>query len=140
MPPRSSSDRRAASSQLRVAEQSARVGKDTRAKGENDALTVPLVHEDKEGVKHSQEFRLADEVGVMPLMEWVAAAEGNQNETGKSLVAIFHVLEDTVHEDEWDEFREYGRENKIQAKPYGDFINAALEAIAGRPTEESSGS
>lgn len=131
MPPRSSSDRRAASSQLRVAEQSARVGKDTRAKGEDEALTVPLA---------GKEFRLADEVGVMALMEWVAAAEGRENETGKSLVAIFHVLEDTVHEDDWDEFRRHGREQKVQAKGYGDFINAALEAIAGRPTEESSGS
>jgi hypothetical protein len=76
----------------------------------------------------------------MALMEWVAAAEGRENETGKSLVAIFHVLEDTVHEDDWDEFRRHGREQKVQAKGYGDFINAALEAIAGRPTEESSGS
>lgn len=132
MPPRTSSDRRAATSQLRAADQSARVGKSTRAKGDDaDAITVPL---------RDQEFRLADDVGVMPLMEWVAAAEGKNSETGKSLVAIFHVLEDTVHEDDWDDFRQYGRENKVKAKEYGEFINAALEAIAGRPTEDATGS
>jgi hypothetical protein len=131
MPARKPTDRRAAGSQLRVADQSARVGKDTRADDEGGEVTVPL---------KGQEFRLADEVGVMPLMEWVAASEGKKNENSKSLVAIYHVLEDTVHPDEWDEFRQHARETKCQAKDLGDFINAALEALSGNPTEEPSGS
>ena len=155
MPPRTSSDRRAARTQLRVADQSARVGKDNRAKDEGGELTVPLkinapVRDDEDKLVYdedgkltrevvSQDFRLADDVGVMPLMEWVAAAD-NGGENAKSLVAIFHVLEDTVHEDDWDEFRQFGRKNKAVAQDFGDFINAALEALAGRPTEEPSGS
>ena len=130
-------DRRAASSQLKTVDQSARVGAGSRAKEEAGELTVPLKNKDGSEVFES---RLADEVGIMPLMEWVAAAEGKKDETSKSLVAVYHVLEDTVHEDDWDEFRAFGREHKLQAKEYGEFINSALEAVAGRPTEESTGS
>lgn len=128
-PRRNTGDVRAARTQLKSADQSARTGTDTRA--DEDALTVPL---------RDREFRLADDVGIMALMEWVAAAEGRENENAKSLVAIFHVLEDTVHEEDWDDFREYGRKEKVKAPEYGKFINSALEALAGRPTEESTGS
>ena len=149
-------DRRAASSQLKAVDQSARVSAASRAKEEAGEVTVPLKgrqpSKDKDGLVVRDEddkivyepvvkdFRLADEVGIMALMEWVAAAEGKKDETSKSLVAVYHVLEDTVHEDDWDEFRQFGRESKLQAKDYGEFINAALEAVAGRPTEESTGS
>ncbi len=153
---RRSPSTRAATSQLKTADQSARVGKASRAKDEYGELIVPLVihaavrdedgkivrDEDGKIVREdvTQDFRLAEDVGIMPLMEWAAAAEGSEDESSRSLVAIFYVLEDTVHEEDWNEFREFGRKNKAQAGDYGKFINAALEALAGRPTEEPSGS
>ncbi len=129
--PRTSGNTRAARTQLKTADQSARIGKDSRAKDKGGELTVPL---------KGQEFRLAEDVGVMPLMEWVVAADGKDGENAKSLVAVYHVLQDTVHEDDWDEFRQHSRETKCKAEDFGNFINAALEALAGRPTEEPSGS
>lgn len=133
MPPRrtASGDARAARAQLRTADQSARVGQDTRAvEDDGGEVTVPL---------RDREFRLADEVGVMPLMEWAATA-GNKTAGIAGLRAIFFVLEDVVHPDDWEEFKQYAREEKIPSDVLFSFVNAALEAVAGRPTGDASGS
>lgn len=131
MPPRrNTGDSRAASSQLRAADQSARVGKDTRAKEAGGDLTVPL---------RDKEFRLAQEVGIMPLMEWAAASDVDVA-SADGLRAVYYVLKDAVHEDDWAEFRKYTREQKVDAGDLLDFANSALEALAGRPTEGATGS
>lgn len=133
MPPvrRTSGDTRAARSQMRTADQTARVGKDTRAsEGKGGTLTAPL---------RKREFRLAENVGIMPLMEWAAASDRDVA-SADGLRAVFYVLEDAVHEDDWAEFRKFAREEKVSASELLDFANAALEALAGRPTEDASGS
>jgi hypothetical protein len=132
MPPRrTSADSRAARSQLKTADPDARVGKATRAQenGSND-VTVPL---------GGSEFRLAEDVGIMPLMEWAAAADVDV-ESADGLRAVYYVLKDIVHADEWAEFRRYCRDEKLSAEQILDFANSALEVLAGRPTEESGGS
>jgi hypothetical protein len=110
------------------------VGKDARAKDnpttDGGFLTVPLGDE---------EFRLAEDVGIMPLMEWAASSDVDVA-SADGLRAVYYVLQDAVHEDEWAKFRRYARENKTSAEDLLDFANAALEALAGRPTEESTGS
>ena len=133
MPPRKAvpGDTRAAAVQLKTADQSARVGKDSRAKtAKAGQLTAPL---------RDREFRLADNVGIMPLMEWAAASDRDVA-SADGLRAVYYVLEDAVHEDDWAEFRKYAREAKVDAGELLDFANAALEALAGRPTEAASGS
>lgn len=121
----------AARTQLKTADQSARVAKDKRAaEGQDGIMTATL---------HGREFRLAEDVGIMPLMEWAASADRSvANADG--LRAVFYVLQDAVHEDDWAEFRKFARENKIDASEILDFANAALEALAGRPTEDATGS
>jgi hypothetical protein len=131
MPPRRNSpDSASARSQLKTADQTARVGKDTRAKDERGQVTVPL---------RDQEFTLAEDVGIMPLMEWAAASDVDVA-SADGLRAVFYVLKDAVAEDEWAEFRKFTRDNKVTAEELLDFANAALEALAGRPTEAASGS
>lgn len=129
MPParaRTTGDSRAARTQLRTADEDARTAKETRAK----AHTVPL---------REKEFRLAEDVGIMPLMEWAAASDVDVA-SADGLRAVFYVLKDIVHPDEWAEFRKFTRENKASADELLDFANAGLEVLAGRPTEESTGS
>lgn len=136
MPPRTntSTDARAARTQLKTADQSARVGKTARAKDnlstEGGFLTIPL---------GEKEFRLSEDVGIMPLMEWAAASDVDVA-SADGLRAVFYVLQDIVHEEEWAEFRRYARDHKFGAEKLLDFANAGLEALAGRPTEESTGS
>ena len=137
-----SGDTRAAKTQLRTADASARVGKDTRAKTDpssKNLITVPLIIKRKGEEPVEREFMLAEHVGIMPLMEWAASSDSEVNGI-EGLRAVYHVLQDTVHEDEWDEFRKFCRENKGEARDLLDFANSALEALAGRPTEESDGS
>ena len=149
MPPRTtaaaraSGDTRAATSQLSTADQSARVARETRAKaGKGKQLTAPYIiknKDDKEAEPFSQEFRLADDVGIMPLMEWAAASDQDVT-SANGLRAVFYVLQDAVHEEEWAEFRRFSREHKATAEETLEFANSALEARAGRPTEAASGS
>jgi hypothetical protein len=128
--PRRSGDTRAATAQLRTADQQARVGKDTRAKvGKEAQLTAPL---------RKREFRLAEDVGIMPLMEWAAASDRDVA-SADGLRAVFYVLQDAVHEDDWAEFRKFAREEKVDASELLEFANSALEALAGRPTEDATG-
>ena len=142
-------DTSAAASQLRTADQSARVGKDARTdvgKVGPKALTSTLKHtvvEEVDGEKVetevSEEFLLAQDVGIMPLMEWAASSDVDVSSVD-GLRAVFYVLKDVVHEYEWAQFRKYARDNKVESMDLLNFANASLEALAGRPTEESSGS
>ena len=157
---RRTGDSRAAVTQLKTADQQARVAKDSRAKASTEKITVPLktsvpvmvkdddgndTHEQLviDGVKRfkdiSQDFCLSDDVGIMPLMEWAAASDRDVA-SADGLRAVFYVLQDAVHEDEWAEFRKWARENKVDASELLDFANAALEALAGRPTVDATGS
>jgi hypothetical protein len=123
-------DRRSAAAQLNQADQEARVAKAKRATDLHGALTAPLAGKD---------FRLAENVGIMPLMEWAASSDVDVA-SADGLRAVYYVLKDAVHEDEWAEFRKFARDEKLEATELLDFANAALEALAGRPTEEPSGS
>jgi hypothetical protein len=124
-PRRSPGDLRAARVQLATADPDARVAKDKRAKLEAEFGVAPL---------RNREFLLNQIPCVMTMMEW------NASTGGESLLAAFHVLEELVHADDWQEFRKYARENNVEAEELSGFINAAVEVIAGRPTVESSGS
>jgi hypothetical protein len=118
-------DARAAKVQLSTADQDARVAKDKRAKLEAEFGTAPL---------RDRKFLLNQIPSVMALMEWGASSGGD------GLPAAFHVLEDLVHPDDWAEFRKFGREEHVEPDELADFINAAMEVLAGRPTVAPSGS
>jgi len=81
-------------------------------------------------------FRVSEAMGLMPLMEWAAAQDdvdpGNQHQ----LAGLFRVLKDLVLADDWAEFREFTRDAKCDAEAFVTFVNAAIEVIAARPTEE----
>ncbi len=124
-------DTSAAKTQLRTADQAARVPKGERVDAEHSGDLVVTLRD--------REFRLAQEVGIMPLMEWAAASDVDVA-SADGLRAVFYVLKDAVHEDDWAEFRKFTRDEKVAAEELLDFANAALEALAGRPTGEPAGS
>ena len=95
--------------------------------GEDGELRVPIA---------GKSFRLADSIGLMALMEFAVAADEIDALAGSQLVAMYRLLKDVVHEDDWADFAKHTREAKCTDEDFADFQNAALEALAARPTEE----
>lgn len=81
-------------------------------------------------------FTIQESIGLMPLMEWAVATEdvdaGNQGQ----LASMFRLLKDLVAPDQWMDFRKHTSEAKWGPDEFVKFINAAIEAMAARPTQE----
>ncbi len=88
-----------------------------------------------------REFQVADELGAMAMFEWAAASELSLDDAS-GLAAVFAMLEDVIHDDDWREFRYFARaaRPKISGEELIQVINDASEVITGRPTEQPSGS
>lgn len=80
-------------------------------------------------------FRLSDSLGLMPLMEWAAARDEVDVTNASALVGFYRVLQDIVHTDDWAAFKSHTRLSKTTDQQFIDFQNAAMEAMAARPTE-----
>lgn len=123
-------DRDIAEVQLDAGDQSVRMPEDKRAKKTEEGLIAEL---------KGEEFLISEEIGAMALMEWAAAADLPVG-SSKGLSAIYHILECVVDEDDWNTFTTHARKTKADPEELLDFLNAAMEAIAGRPTPASSSS
>ena len=86
-------------------------------------------------------FRVDDELGAMAMFEWAAASQLAVDDW-EGLAAIFAMLQDVVHPDDWQEFRHFARtaRPKVQAEDLIKVINDATELIGARPTKRSTGS
>lgn len=113
--------------QLAVQDQEARVPEDERAVEENDGTKAPLC---------GKFFQVDTEQGLMPLMEWSAANDSADPKNGPQLAALFYLLKDIVHPDDWDDFREHAKASKAKGPDFVKFQNAAAEVIAAVPTEQ----
>lgn len=94
-------------------------------------ITVPVA---------GRRFRVAESMGLMPLLEWAAVSEEIDVDNQAQLASLFRLLKDLVDERDWAEFRKYTREEKCNDEDFVGFVNAAIEAIAARPTEEPASS
>jgi hypothetical protein len=113
--------------QLAVQDQDARVPEDDRAVETNDGTKAPLC---------GKLFKVDTEQGLMPLMEWAAANDSADPQNGPQLAALFYMLKDIVHPDEWDEFRVHAKASKAKGPDFLKFQEAAAEVIAAVPTEQ----
>lgn len=54
------------------------------------------------------EYKLADKVGIWPLMQYARALEAGDNELGnrKAMASAHAILEDSIHPDDWGRFQE----------------------------------
>lgn len=73
------------------------------------------------------EYRLADKVGIWPLMQYARAVETGDTDTGqRRMMASAHaILEDSVHKDDWGRFQEDMITKKM------DDILLVLDAVMG---------
>jgi hypothetical protein len=73
------------------------------------------------------EYRLADKVGIWPLMQYARAIETGDNDMGqRRMMASAHaILEDSVHPDDWGRFQEDMISKKM------DDLLVVLDAVMG---------
>lgn len=101
-----------------------------KAQGEPDQLTF-----------YGETFTIADEVGVMPLLEFAAAADAGTDAGDLAGLAAMHaLLRDCLAEGEWARFRAVARDNKADADTLLAVCSKVYEVISGRPTESPTGS
>jgi hypothetical protein len=81
-------------------------------------------------------FRIADKVGLMPLLKFAAFSDMSTNDS-RALGAMYAMLRDCIHPDDWRAFEDHATDTKADADDLLDVITKAIEAIAARPTKPS---
>ena len=86
-------------------------------------------------------YRTADVIGLMPLLRYTHAADkGITGDDMEGLAAIYDMLRDAIHGDEWDRFQRDATDKKAQAEDLITVITQAIEIISARPTRQPSAS
>lgn len=99
-----------------------------------------------EGVVHGDtveclggHYRVADKVGLMPLLKFAHTASLDVDSGDmEGLVAIYDMLRDCLHEDDWERFQRDMTAKKAEADDMMPMVGAAIEVINARPTRQRS--
>ena len=79
-------------------------------------------------------FMISHSVGMMPLMRFAFAAKrGMDSEDMDGLAALYTMIRDCVHPDDWDGFQDYATDTKADDEDLMEFVQSAMEVIAARP-------
>jgi len=108
-------------------------------------------------------FRIAEKVGLMPMLKFSAHADMRTTDPG-AMAAMYEMIRDCIYDGnpgcgecasctagdeeackqydpgDWGEFERHAIDTKAEADDLLDVITATIELIAGRPTEPPSGS
>lgn len=118
---------------------------DAAAAAERDAREIQAI---SEGVVQGdtvecmgRRYRVADRIGLMPLMKFAhSAAQGLDGDDMEGLNAIYLMLKDCIHEDDWKRFGDEMIETKAEADDLMPVITRTIEVINARPTRQRSAS
>lgn len=90
---------------------------------------------------HGENLRLADRIALMALMRFAKIAQaGTDSDDMDGLVAMYDLLEQCVHPDDWPRFEALATKHRDQADELLTVIQSAITAIAARPTGPPSAS
>lgn len=88
-----------------------------------------------------ESFRLGESVGLMPLMKFAHAANsGMDSDNLDGLAAMYALIRDTVHAEDWDRFERHAIDKHAEGDELFAFVGKAIEAISARPTRRRSDS
>lgn len=99
-----------------------------------------------EGVVHGDtveclggHYRVAERIGLMPLLKFAhtASLDVDSNDM-EGLVAIYDMLRDCLHEDDWPRFERDMTIKKAEADDMMPVVQQAIEIINARPTQPRS--
>lgn len=86
-----------------------------------------------------ESFRLGETVGLMPLMKFAHAANsGLDSDDMAGLAALYALVRDTIHPDDWDRFERHAIDRHAEGEELMAFVGKAIEAISARPTKRRS--
>jgi hypothetical protein len=79
-------------------------------------------------------FRIAPSIGLMPLLRFAHAAKaGLDTDDLEGMAALYDMIADCVHPDDWAAFMAYATETKAEDEELMEFVSSAMEIIAARP-------
>jgi hypothetical protein len=88
-----------------------------------------------------EDFRLADKMGLMPLMRFAKVAQDGVNaEDLAGLTAMYDLLEQCIHPEDWPRFVAAATKHRVQGDDLMEVVKQAIEAMSARPTARSSAS
>lgn len=87
-----------------------------------------------------KKFRIANKVGLMPLMEFAYFANSGADTADMgSLVAIYEMLKDCISDaDEWAAFVKHAKTMKADAEDLMPVVQQTIELLTARPTRQDS--
>jgi hypothetical protein len=84
-------------------------------------------------------FRLGESIGLMPLMKFAHAANnGLDSDNMEGLAALYAMIRDTIHPEDWDRFERHAIDKHAEGDELMEFVGRAIEAISARPTKRRS--
>lgn len=88
-----------------------------------------------------EQFRVAERVGALPIMRFAKAAKsGTDSNDMEGLVALYDLLAQVIHPDDWARFEAHADREHADGDQLLVVVQQALAAVAGRPTGRSSDS
>lgn len=81
------------------------------------------------------EFRMADRVGLMPLLKFAhASAQGLDSNDMEGMAALYAMVRDCIDGDEWVRFERHAIDTKAEADDLMGAVTQVIEALSARPT------
>lgn len=88
-----------------------------------------------------EEYRLAESIGLMPLLKFAnASARGIDSNDMAGLAALYAMIRDCIADDEWSRFEYDAIDKKAEGDDLMPVVQQAIEAISARPTSPPNGS
>lgn len=84
-------------------------------------------------------FRVSEKAGIMPLLKYSAYADSPAL-IGQAAAALYAMLKDTIHEDDWDRFERHTMERKAGMDDLEGVVVKCVELLTARPTVPPSAS
>lgn len=86
-------------------------------------------------------YLIGDKVGLMPLMRFASASKaGIDSNEMEGLVAMYDMLRDCIHPDDWDRFERDMTVKRAEGDDLMPVVGRVIEMLTARPTKRASDS
>jgi hypothetical protein len=101
-----------------------------------EGVAAPTIVDGAEQVDFlGKSFRMADRIGLMPLMKFAhAASAGLDSDDMAGLVAMYEMIRDCVHPEDWPRFEQHAVEERADSEQLMALVGRVIETLSARPT------